>query len=121
MPRPMETVLLDIMRTLEERHNFDPYAGRKLYSFLYDLGFEDIRVSVEAHHLFYGAMREQDLFNWLKKLEVTSQAAPEVFRNYKGGRSGYFADFNEFFLNPRRFTYTPLILCKGRKPGQRNE
>ena len=26
------------------------------------------------------------------------------------------ADFKKFLLDPRRFTYTPLILCKGIKP-----
>jgi hypothetical protein len=32
------------------------------------------------------------------------------------GRNAFFKDFKAFFLEPRRFTYTPLILCKGTAP-----
>ena len=37
--------------------NFDPYAGRKLYAYLFDLGYEAIVVSVGAHHVIYGELR----------------------------------------------------------------
>ncbi len=36
--------------------------------------------------------------------------------DYPGGYRGFFSDFDAFFNDPRRFTYTPMILCKGRKP-----
>jgi hypothetical protein len=52
----------------------------------------------------------------MKKVEVISIKARELFKNYPGGRDGFIADFNRFFYDPRRFTYTPLILCKGMKP-----
>ena len=44
------------------------YCGRKLYSFLYDLGFEQIRVNIVPHHLIYGEIRDLDFFNWIKKI-----------------------------------------------------
>lgn len=112
----MEQALSDLMRMLEDRHNFDPYAGRKLYSFLYDLGYEDIRLDLTAHHLIYGNVTDVDAFNWMKKMQTASVKSLEVFERYKGGIEGFFEDFARFFYDPRRFTYTPLILCKGRKP-----
>ncbi|MGE5839809.1 MAG: class I SAM-dependent methyltransferase [Deltaproteobacteria bacterium] len=116
LPTDMERILLELMKLLETRFNFDAYAGRKLYSYLYDLGYRDIDLHLVPHHLFYGKVRTEDVFNWVKKVEVVSLKAEELFVVYPGGRKGFFEDFKSFFLSPRRFTYTPLILCKGRKP-----
>ena len=106
---------------LQYKYNFDPYAGRKLYAYLYDLGYRDIQLNLLAHHLIYGKIRDEDLFNWIKKVEIASLKTKdlqtkELFKNYPGGHDAFFEDFTKFFLSPRRFTYTPLILCKGKKP-----
>jgi SAM-dependent methyltransferase len=116
LPPGMEYLLGAIMNLLERDHNFDPFIGRKLYSFLYDLGYQNIEVSLKAHHLIYGPISEQDTFNWTKKIEVVTRKAPDLFDTYKEGLRGFLSDFTNFFLDPRRFTYTPLIMCKGRKP-----
>ena len=116
LPADMERILFELMKLLETRFNFDAYAGRKLYSYLYDLGYHNLALDVVPHHLFYGKVKSQDLFNWVKKVEVVSLKAKELFGDYPGGRAGFFEDFKSFFLSPRRFTYTPLILCKGMKP-----
>lgn len=112
----MEEILQKLMMRLERDFNFDPYSGRKLYSYLYDLGYENIQMDLVAHHLIYGKIRDEDMFNWIKKVEVISKKTPDLFKSYPGGHDAFFSDFVKFFQNPRRFTYTPLILCKGIKP-----
>lgn len=116
LPKRMEDTLILLMKTLEQRFNFDPYAGRKLYAYLYDLGYERIQARLVPHHLIYGDIKDRDMFNWVKKVEVVSKKAGELFRKYPGGREAFFADFRRFFSDPRRFTYTPLIICSGIKP-----
>ncbi len=116
LPRKMEETLRKLMERLEREYNFDPFVGRKLYSFLYDMDFENIQVDVTAHHLIYGKIKDEDFFNWLKKVEVTSKKTLDLFGEYPGGHQAFFQDFTSFFSDPRRFTYTPLILCKGMKP-----
>jgi SAM-dependent methyltransferase len=117
MPPAMEEILVKAMSHMQNSFNFDLYAGRKSYAHLYDLGFEDISLDIVAHHLIYGELQPSDEFNWMKKLEIgTQKAPPSVFENYQGGSEQFMADFKKFFRNPRRFTYSPLILCKGRKP-----
>jgi SAM-dependent methyltransferase len=111
----MERALAAIMKNIEEKVNFDAYVGRKLYSYLYDLGYEEIDVKVGAHHQIFGALRESDDFNWTKKVEVS--ARHYSFEEYEGGYQEFLEEFNEFFASPRRFTYTPIIFCRGRKPG----
>jgi ubiquinone/menaquinone biosynthesis C-methylase UbiE len=116
LPDKMENILFKIMKRLELEYNFDPYAGRKLYSHLYDFGYQDIRLDLSAHHLLYGDIKDRDMFTWLKKMEIFSLNAGELFENYPGGKDSFLNDFKNFFLNPRRFTYTPLIICIGTKP-----
>ena len=122
LPAGMNDMLHKIMDRLENKFNVDVYAGRKLYSYLFDLGFEQINASLVVHHLFYGDnIRDEDIFNWIKKLEVTSKWMDDLFETYPGGYEAFYDDFRQFLLNPRRFTYTPLIICKGRKREYRRQ
>jgi ubiquinone/menaquinone biosynthesis C-methylase UbiE len=111
----LEKAVGDIMAKLEKDHDFDPYVGKKLYSFLYDLGFEEIAVEVGTHHLIYGELNEIDAYNWAKKVEVAAKNSGYVFEDYPGGFDEFAAEFKDFFSDPRRFTYTPLICCRGVK------
>lgn len=115
MPLKLKKAFLSVMRQLVAVANFDPYAGRRLYSHLFRLAFRDIRVEMGAHHLIYGELGEVDRFNWFTKLdtvkknvdvEIPGYADPAEFRD----------DFMRFFSHPGRFTYTPVIACWGRRP-----
>jgi len=115
MSVPLEAALSGVMKTLEEKSGFDPFVGKKLYAFLYDLGYEEIRMNMTPHHLIYGELNEADAFNWTKKVEVAAQNSGYAFQEYHDGFEGFLADFNSFFKDPRRFTYTALISCRGIK------
>jgi len=116
LPNNMEDILCRLMKRMSEDHNFDPFVGRKLYTYLYDLQFRDIQVNMTPHHLIYGDLNSSDHFNWMKKIEMAGNKAVDVFDDYPGGYRGFHDDFEAFFMDPRRFTYTPLIMCKGKKP-----
>ena len=107
--------MLGIMQSLSER-NFDPQVGRKLYAFLFDLGFSEIRADMLAHHLIYGQLNDVDEYNWKKKVEISAVRSCYDFPEYPGGVGGFLDEFQDFFASPRRFTYTPLILVRGVKP-----
>ena len=112
----LEKYLIEIMKIMENKYNFDPYVGIKLYSFLYDLGYQDIEVNVTPHTLIYGELKETDNFNWTKKVQMAAKASGCRFQDYEDGYEGFFKEFTDFFRDFRRFTYTPLISCRGRKP-----
>jgi ubiquinone/menaquinone biosynthesis C-methylase UbiE len=116
LPPRMERTILDLAQFLMKKADFDFYAGRKLYSYLYDLGYEDIDVTMAAHHLFYGSIKKSDDFNWTKKVEVGIKKFGFDFKEYKGGYEEFHGEFKQCFSDPRRFTYTPVICCRGRKP-----
>ncbi len=116
IPERLNNTVNDIMRGLQTKANFDPYIGRKLYSFLYDLNFENIHVDIAAHHNIYGVLNKNDEYNFLKKVEIAPQKIDYEFSAYTGGYKEFIKEAEESFKNPRRFTYTPIILCKGDKP-----
>jgi len=111
----LENFLHEGIKYLEEKEDFDPYVGRKLYSFLYDLDYEDIDVDVSAHHLIFGKLKEVDEYNWLKKIEVVSKKVDFNFNNSGWEYDDFIEEFRKFFSDKRRFTYTPIISCRGRK------
>jgi SAM-dependent methyltransferase len=116
LPLPMAKIIPEIFNRLEETYNFDAYAGRKLYSHLFDLGFEGIEIQVTAHHVIYGTIRDSDSYNWAKKIEVIAPRLADLFETYPGGYQEFLMDFRAYFHDPRRFTYNPLIMCKGKRP-----
>jgi ubiquinone/menaquinone biosynthesis C-methylase UbiE len=116
MPERLERTLMELAELFEAEANFDPYAGRKLYSYLYKMGFVDIKVHVSAHHLIYQELSDVDAYNWLKKMEIGVKKMNFDFRHYSSGHEGFVEEFMTFFNDPGRFTYTPLIAVHGRKP-----
>jgi ubiquinone/menaquinone biosynthesis C-methylase UbiE len=116
LPDGMGAIMDRLMERLEAGYNFDPYAGRKLYTYLYDLSYTDIQVQLLPHHLIYGALKPEDHYNWIMKLSVISQKVFGLFEDYPGGQDGFFDDFSKFLNDPRRFIYSPLIMAKGKKP-----
>jgi SAM-dependent methyltransferase len=115
LSQKLERALFVAIKKLEEEANFDPFAGRKLYSYLYRLGYQNIDVDAAAHHLIFGKLKDTDAFNWMKKIEVVSKKIRFQFEEYKGHKE-FIEDFKKFFTDPGRFTYTPVILCRGVKP-----
>jgi ubiquinone/menaquinone biosynthesis C-methylase UbiE len=116
IPERLETTLFQLADQVSIKADFDLWVGRKLYTFLYDLEFRDISVDISAHHLIYGPLKETDAFNWLKKVEVAPQKIQFDYKAYNGSYEDFFKEFSEYFRNPRRFIYTPVIACRGIKP-----
>jgi ubiquinone/menaquinone biosynthesis C-methylase UbiE len=112
----LDQTIKNIMKHLEVKHDFDPFVGRKIYSHIYDLGYTDIDVMIEPHHLIFGDLGEVDAFNWYKKALVAGKQCGYDFQEYAGGFEEFLREYETFFRNPRRFTYTPLVACRGGKP-----
>ena len=117
MPERLQKSLQEVIAELEAKADFDPYMGRRLYSFLYDLGFSNIRAMVTSHHLIYGDIGDAEIYNWMKKIEVGSKKIGYPFPRYRNGFTGFAADFEAFLRDPARFSYTPLIAACGTKNG----
>jgi len=47
---------------------------------------------------------------------VAARASGYSFNEFPGGYDEFKSEFLSFFRDHRRFTYTPIILARGRKP-----
>jgi SAM-dependent methyltransferase len=113
IPERLERALDESVAALSANSDFDPYAGRKLYSHMHKLGMKDIDVHVGTHHLMFGEMNEIDSYNWTKKLTIGLSNTPYNFPEYKGGFQEFAEECRRYIADPGRFTYTPLISCRG--------
>ena len=117
-PDRLNRTMHKLVLAMQKRFGFDPFVGRKLYAYLCDLGCADIQARMSAHHLIYGELSEADRFNWQSKAEV-GRKVPELFaEDYPGGYEEFRNEFAAYLEDARRFIYTPLILCKGKKPAK---
>lgn len=112
----LERTFRKIAECQMKANNFDPYIGRKLCVWMYDLGFSKIRVDVRPHHLVHGPLSEFDQWNWWQKIELAGRRSGWTFDDYEDGFEGFEKEFKEYLGSPRRFIYTPLIISCGIKP-----
>lgn len=113
-PPRLERAFYKVMESLQEHGNFDPFVGRKLYSYLFDLEYGDIRVEVASHHVTYGALDKRNGLNWLTKVETVARKGYLDLSEF-GGYRGFREKFGRFLSDPRRFIYSPLVMCRGIK------
>ena len=118
IPERLDNTIHELMKVAEVKTNFDPYVGRKLYSYLYDLGCCDISVKLSHHHLIYGELNNIDHFNWSKKIEAAGTKSDYSFDEYENGYDDFADEFQSAFTDHRRFTYTPIICVRGYKPSE---
>ncbi len=111
----LENALVQLMKIFETKFNFDPYVGIKLYAYLFDLGFQAIDVNITPHNLIFGDLLEKDSYNWTKKVEIAAKNSGFSFDEFEGGYPEFYGEYTEYFASLRRFTYTPMIWCRGRK------
>ena len=116
LPDRLNRATVGVMDWLEKKCNFDPYVGVKLYSFLYDLGFDEIDVNLSAHNMFFGALKENEKFISMQKAEIGGRNSGYPFEEYDGNFDEFLEEVKIFFNDSRVFYYTPLIACRGRKP-----
>ncbi|MBN2508972.1 MAG: class I SAM-dependent methyltransferase [Spirochaetales bacterium] len=114
MDARLEATLKSCIDHLYKKLDWDPFVGRKLYTYLFDAEYSSIAVEAGSQHCIYGQLSDTDTMNWLKKLQVAVKQSGYPFEEYGGSFDAFFEEAWAFFNNPRRFTYTPLIMACGK-------
>jgi len=94
----LERAVYGIMAALEKNTDFDPYVGVKLYSHLYDIGFQDIDVHIASHNLTFGELGDITKFNYTRKVEVAARNSGYNFEEFPGGFDEFFEDFKRIAI-----------------------
>lgn len=113
--KELESQYLEIVTQLEKMKSWDPYVGRKLYTWFYEQGFSNIDVSFRAHHLIYGPLQTRDRENMQSKFDqvgdLIAAGRIQVGFDFKV----FVKEFMEFFESPGRFSYSPLVIVRATK------
>lgn len=115
MDAKIESHLREIVGELERTKFWDPYAGRKIYSYFAEHKIRNTRVHLIPHHLIYGESNPRDLANWRQKLVIVEQLAKAGTIRLSFDIQEFKNEFFKFFERPDRFSYSPLILVEGTK------
>ena len=105
--------LQHVIEKLEEK-GFDPWVGRKLFSYFRHVGFSEISANMIPHHLIAGKPSPRERNNWFAKIDTIG----EKFKTELGDERnilGLIEGFKAFIDNPDTFTYSPLIVMTGVK------
>lgn len=94
---------------------FDPWVGRKLYSWFYRAGLREIVVQALPYQGYAGGVPAQALENWRGQLEVGAQRLAQ--QTGDGARWEQFPErLLTEFQRPDLFYYCTLILVRGTAP-----
>lgn len=97
------------------KRGFDPFVGRKLFSFCKLAGLNDIRVTAESYHLYAGPIDDHNLRLWQEKFDIVLPVAASVL----GGESAALAlreRFLKYLQRDDSLTYSVVFTVEGTKP-----
>ena len=96
---------------------FDPFVGRKLFSFAQRAGLEHIDVQVESYHLIAGVVGPEILKQWELKLEIAAPQLKKVLGSETAAKE-HAKRFLEYLRRPDTLTYSTVFTVSGKKPLQ---
>jgi len=96
---------------------FDPFVGRKLFSFAQKAGLQQINVQVESYHLIAGVVGPEILKQWELKLEIAAPQLTKVLGSETAAKE-HAQRFLEYLRRPDTLTYSTVFTVSGKKPLQ---
>lgn len=116
MSSEFELGLNNILRVIQKT-GFDPFVGRKLFTYFINAGFrqEDIKVSILPYHQIFGTPPENIYQNWKRKMNILENnfkaLAPEKYADNKW----VFNEFLEHLKSSETITYSNIFIVSGKK------
>jgi SAM-dependent methyltransferase len=94
---------------------FDPFVGRKLFSFCLSATLTEVRVQVDPYHLYAGSIDEKEFANWKAKLDIARAQIKAALGSDEAAQE--FCDrFLAYLRNPETLTYSCLFTVIANKP-----
>ena len=116
MSSKFELGLNNVLQVIQKT-GFDPFVGRKLFTYLINAGFkqEDIKVSILPYHQIMGTPPEHIFESWKRKINILEQnfkvLAPEKYVDNKW----VFNEFLEHIKSSSTVTYSNIFIVSGKK------
>jgi SAM-dependent methyltransferase len=97
---------------------FDPFVGRKLFSFCMGAKLGDVRVQVDPYHLYAGSINEKEFANWRSKLDIARPQIKAALGSDEAAQK-FSERFLEYLRNPATLTYSCLFTVTAIKIGSK--
>lgn len=97
---------------------FDPFVGRKLFSFCLGAKLEEVRVQVDPYHLYAGTINEEEFANWQSKLDIARPQIKTALGSDEAAQK-FSERFLEYLRNPTTLTYSCLFTVTAIKTGSK--
>jgi SAM-dependent methyltransferase len=97
---------------------FDPFVGRKLFSFCLGAKLEEVRVQVDPYHLYAGTINEEEFANWQSKLDIARPQIKTALGSDEAAQK-FSERFLEYLRNPTTLTYSCLFTVTAIKTGNK--
>jgi len=97
-----------------QKSGFDPFVGRKLFSFAYAAGLSQIEVRVDPYHLIYGRVDEHTYRLWELKLDILLPVAAEAL-GCESAAQGLKKQFLDYLCRDDSLTYSTIFTVTGIK------
>jgi SAM-dependent methyltransferase len=114
LQRSIEAVVTGLAGT-----GFDPFVGRKLFTFAHNAGLNNIRVHVECYHLIAGEADPNILKQWELKLEIAVPQLERILGSESAARD-QAGRFIEYLRRPDTLTYSNVFTVTGKKSTTRD-
>lgn len=93
---------------------FDPFVGRKLFSFARNAGLKNIDVQAESYHLIAGEAQPEILKQWELKLEIAGPLLARSLGSEAQARE-QARRFLDYLSRPDTLTYSTVFTVVGEK------
>src|SRR5262249_48386301 len=110
----LETGIQKVLGALQKR-GFDPFVGRKLYTFAHAAGLQDIQVRVDPYHLYPGRMDEESHRLRALKLDIVKPVAVQVLGGNEAAER-LIQRFPDYLLREDTMTYSVPVTVTGTRP-----
>lgn len=94
---------------------FDPFIGRKLFSYANAAGLKEVKARADSYHLFAGKIDEHNLKLWQLKLDIALPAIAKILGSQQAAQD-LKRRFLEYLLREDTLTYSVVFTIEGSKP-----
>lgn len=105
---------LDLVMTGLKKTGFDPFVGRKLFSFAQAAQLENITVAIEPYHIVAGEPDIQTLTLWQQKFSIAKPAIARIAGEQKADELAHL--FESYLRRNDTLTYSNLFTVIGWVP-----
>src|SRR5262249_24083985 len=109
----LQTTLEQVLKGLAET-GFDPFVGRKLFSFARNAGLRNLNVQSECYHLIVGESDPTILSHWELKLEIARPCLEQMLGSRQA--AAQIRRFLDYLNRPDTLTYSNVFTVTGEKP-----